>query len=71
MNNLVYTQLETGLPIEMLADSNLLIISDGGIFVVATKQDAEKYKLPFEPIPKEAIDSYNISISEGLPIIKE
>lgn len=71
MNNFVYTELETGLPIDMLADSNLLIISDGGIFVVATEQDAKKYNLPFYPVDEEAMKSYKITIEGGLPVIKE
>jgi len=70
MNELVYTELTTGLPIDLLQDKKLLIISDSSIFIVATKSHSKHYNYNFDPVPIEALEAYNIVLENGMPMQK-
>jgi hypothetical protein len=61
MKNLVYAEFSGTLSFEMMMDSNILIISDGSVFVITTKEYALKYPdEEFEPVSDYAISEYGI-----------
>lgn len=64
---LVYHELTNGLPIDMLADKKLLIISDSSIFIITTQAHAKYYNYKFIPVPIEAMKEYNIVLENGIP----
>jgi hypothetical protein len=43
MENLVYAEFTGTLNFDMMMDNNILIISDGSVFVITTEEHALKY----------------------------
>jgi hypothetical protein len=56
-SNVVVPELPNGLPIDMLADKKVHLISDGALFFICTRGDAEEcVDLTFFPGAKESLD---------------
>lgn len=62
---LVYAELTDGITGSMLGDALVQIISDGGIFIVTTKENSLNYPLDFYPVGAEGILSYGLEYREG------
>lgn len=62
---LVYAELTEGISISMFADPLVVIISDGALFLVTTKENSIKYQQEFTPVCAEAMEKYGIQYGEG------
>lgn len=66
MENLVYAEFTGTLNFDMMMDSNILIISDGSVFVITTEEHALKYPdEEFEYVSEYAIQEYGIRWLNG------
>jgi len=59
---LVYAEIMDGVTMSMLEDKQVVIISDGALFIVTTEENSKKYEGEFYPVGAEAIEAYGIII---------
>jgi hypothetical protein len=66
MKNLVYAEFQGTLTLDMMMDNNILIISDGSVFVITTEEHALKYPdEEFDSVSEYAIQEYGIRWLDG------
>lgn len=55
---LVYAEVMKGITFSMLEDKEVVIISEGTVFLVTTEANSHKYDEEFYPVSEEAKKSY-------------
>ena len=70
MENLVCAELVNGLSLEMLQDKMVLVLNDGGLFVITTVENSEHYTETFYPLDSEVQNLFNIVVENGKVVSK-
>jgi hypothetical protein len=66
MKRLVYAEFQGTMTLDMMMDRNILIISDGSVFLITSEEHAVKYpEEEFDYISDYAIGEYGIRWLDG------